>query len=303
MARKYLMAALVVVLCMGMLPIPLATGFSKSSITLASHRNSLSTEVSRNPRKLVLRSAVALVEDQQTGELLIQKQATAVSPIASITKLMTAMVVLDANMDLQESLTIEPEDRDILRHSRSRLPIGTNLRRRDALLLALMASDNRSAHALGRTYSGGFDACVTAMNAKARSLGLLETHFVDSTGLSKGNVSSAKDLARLVDTAYRYRLIREYTTCKKAIVHSGRRIVEFRNTNHLIQNHHWQIGLSKTGYIDEAGRCLVMQARVAQRPVLIVLLDSQGKLTRVGDANRIKQWLEGAYLLQRTRRG
>jgi serine-type D-Ala-D-Ala endopeptidase (penicillin-binding protein 7) len=167
----------------------------------------------------------------------------------------------------------------------------------------LMSSDNRCAHALGRTYPGGFMACVTAMNNKARSLGLLETHFEDSTGLSKGNVSSARDLARLVDTAYQYRLIREFTTCKRAIVYSGRRMVQFRNTNHLVQNDHWQIGLSKTGYIDEAGRCLVMQARVARRPVLIVLLDSQGKLTRVGDANRIKQWLEGPSLTQRTRRG
>jgi serine-type D-Ala-D-Ala endopeptidase (penicillin-binding protein 7) len=308
MAKKYLMATLVVVLSMVMLLVPAASGFAKSSKARVSkaralHRNSLSAEVDRNPRKLVLRSAFALVEDQQTGELLVQKQATAVSPIASITKLMTAMVVLDANMDLQESLIIESEDKDILRHSRSRLPVGTNLRRGDALLLALMSSDNRCAHALGRTYPGGFDACITAMNAKARSLELLETHFEDTTGLSKGNVSSARDLARLVDTAYRYRLIREYTTCKKAVVHSGRRIVQFRNTNHLVQNHRWQIGLSKTGYIDEAGRCLVMQARVARRPLLIVLLDSQGKLTRVGDANRIKQWLEGPFSSQRARRG
>ena len=306
MVRKYLVAALVVVLCMGMLPLPQAIGHSKHSKLSkyrASHRKVVAREVNRNPRKLVLRSAVVLVEDQQTGEFLIQKQATAVSPIASITKLMTAMVVLDANMDLQESLTIESEDKDILRHSRSRLPVGTQLTRKDTLLLALMSSDNRCAHALGRTYPGGFMACVTAMNNKARSLGLLETHFEDSTGLSKGNVSSARDLARLVDTAYQYRLIREFTTCKRAIVYSGRRMVQFRNTNHLVQNHHWQIGLSKTGYIDEAGRCLVMQARVARRPVLIVLLDSQGKLTRVGDANRIKQWLEGPSLTQRTRRG
>jgi serine-type D-Ala-D-Ala endopeptidase (penicillin-binding protein 7) len=303
MAKKYFIITLAVVLCMGMLPVPLATGFSKSAITLASHRNSLSTEVGRDPRKLVLRSAFALVEDQQTGELLIQKQATAVSPIASITKLMTAMVVLDAKMELQESLAIEPGDMDTLRHSRSRLPVGIHLARKDALLLALMASDNRSAHALGRTYPGGFDACITAMNTKAQSMGLLETHFEDTTGLSKGNVSSARDLARLVDAAYQYRLIREFTTCKKAIVHSGRRVMEFHNTNHLIQNPRWRIGLSKTGFIDEAGRCLVMQAHVARRPVLIVLLDSQGKLTRVGDANRIKQWLEGPLLAPRTRKG
>ncbi len=303
MAKKHFMAVLVVVLCMGMLPVPVATGFSKTPITLASHRNSLSPEVGRDPRKLVLRSAVALVEDQQTGELLVQKQATAVSPIASITKLMTAMVVLDAKIDLMESITIESGDMDILRHSHSRLPVGIHLKRKDALLLALMSSDNRSAHALGRTYPGGFDACVTAMNTKAQAMGLLETHFDDTTGLSKGNVSSARDLARLVDAAYKYRLIREFTTCKKATVHSGRRILQFRNTNHLIQNPRWQIGLSKTGYIDEAGRCLVMQAHVARRPLLIVLLDSQGRLTRVGDANRIKKWLEGSSSSTRTRRG
>ena len=166
-----------------------------------------------------------------------------------------------------------------------------------------MSSDNRSAHALGRTYPGGLDACITAMNAKAQSLGLSETHFEDTTGLSKGNVSSARDLARLVDAAHKYRLIREFTTCKKATVHTGRRILQFRNTNRLIQNPRWQIGLSKTGFIDEAGRCLVMQANLARRPVLIVLLDSQGRLTRVGDANRIKHWLEGSSSSLRTRRG
>ncbi|MGV8057179.1 MAG: serine hydrolase [Smithellaceae bacterium] len=303
MANKYGIMTLVIVVCMMVVPVPSVTGFTKTTITTASYRDSSSVESSRFSRKPVLRSAVALVEDQQTGELLIQKQATAVSPIASITKLMTAMVVLDANLNLQETLTIVPDDIDHLRHSHSRLPIGIHLTRRDTMLLALMASDNRSAHALGRTYPGGFQACVAAMNNKARSLGLLETHFDDTTGLSKGNVSSARDLARLVDTAYQYRLIREFTTCKKVIVRSGRRILAFRNTNHLIRNPRWQIGLSKTGFIDEAGRCLVMQAQVAKRPVLIVLLDSQGRLTRVGDANRIKQWLEGSSSPQRTRRG
>jgi D-alanyl-D-alanine endopeptidase (penicillin-binding protein 7) len=233
-----------------------------------------------------------LVKDQQTGEFLIQKQATAVLPIASITKLMTAMVVIDADTELQESLTIEPGDRDRLRHSHSRLPLGIELTRRDALLITLMASDNRSAHALGRTYQGGLDACISAMNAKAQSLGLIETHFEDATGLSSGNVSSARDLVRLVDTAYQYSLIREFTTCKKATILSGRRVLKFHNTNRLIENPRWQIGLSKTGFIGAAGRCLVMQAHVAQRPLIIVLLDSQGKLTRVGDANRIKHWLE-----------
>ncbi|MEN6332210.1 MAG: D-alanyl-D-alanine endopeptidase [Smithella sp.] len=304
MANKYYMASMVVVFSMVVLLCQATAGFAKSSKTKASHRKSLSVQpVRKAPQKLVLRSAVVLVEDQQTGELLIQKQATAVAPIASITKLMTAMVVLDAKMDLQEPLTIEVGDKDILRHSRSRLPVGTKLKRQDALLLALMSSDNRCAHALGRTYPGGFNACIAAMNAKARSLGLSETHFEDPSGLSKGNVSSARDLARLVDAAYCYRLIREFTTCKNVVIHAGRRSVQFSNTNNLVRNSRWQIGLSKTGYIDEAGRCLVMQARVARRPVLIVLLDSQGKLTRVGDANRIKQWLEDPSLLQRTRKG
>jgi D-alanyl-D-alanine endopeptidase (penicillin-binding protein 7) len=243
------------------------------------------------------------VEDQMTGECLIQKQAEAIMPIASITKLMTAMVVLDAKMDLEESITIASEDVDIFRHSHSRLPVNTRFTRGDALLLALMASENRAAHALGRTYPGGLGAFVAAMNAKARSLGLVETHFIDPTGIHCGNVSSAKDLARMVDAAYQYSIIREYTTCKEATIRSGRRTMHFRNTNHLIGNPRWQIGLSKTGFIDEAGRCLVMQSQLAKRPVLIVLLDSQGKMTRYGDANRIKQWMEGSHALRQKHRG
>src|SRR5450759_1557644 len=207
MTSKYCRTLMMIVLCIGMLSVPASTGFSNSSITPASQRDSLTAEAGRSPRKPLLRSAAALVKDQQTGEFLIQKQATAVLPIASITKLMTAMVVLDANMELEESLTIEHADMDKLRHSHSGLPIGAELSRRDALLIALMASDNRSAHALGRTYQGGLDACIAAMNAKAQSLGLIETHFEDATGLSGGNVSSARDLVRLVDTAYQYSLI------------------------------------------------------------------------------------------------
>lgn len=287
----------------GALTIPVETGFSKSPMRVASYRSASLPETGRLPRGLVLRSAAALVEDQRTGELLVQKQASAIVPIASITKLMTAMVVLDANIDLDESITVRTSDMDVLRHSHSRLPVGTEYTRREALLLALMASENRSAHALGRTFPGGHSACVAAMNAKARTLGLSETHFEDTTGLNSGNVSSARDLVRLVDTAYQYRLIREYTTSKHATIQSGRRLLEFRNTNLLIQNPRWDIGLSKTGFIGEAGRCLVMQAHVAQRPVLIVLLDSQGRLTRVGDANRIKKWLEGPVSAPGARKG
>jgi len=257
----------------------------------------------RPPRSLVLRSASALVKDQQTGEFLVQKKSDEVVPIASITKLMTAMVVLDARIDLKESITIEPEDIDTLLNSHSRLPVGTHLSRENALLLALMASENRAARALGRTYPGGLKAFVIAMNAKARSLGLSNTRFEDTAGLSSGNTSSALDLARMVDAAYHYPLVREFTTREEATIHSGRRTLEFHNTNRLIQNPRWQIGLSKTGFTNEAGRCLVMQASVAQRPLLIVLLDAQGKLTRFGDANRIRQWMEEQLLARQKRQG
>jgi len=286
-----------------MLIVPVNTGYSKSRMSVASYENTFNNDVARHPRGLVLRSAAALVEDQKTGELLIQKQATAIVPIASITKLMTAMVVLDADKKLQKSLTIEADDIDTLRHSHSRLSVGAQLTRREALLVALMASENRAAHALARTYPGGLAACVAAMNAKARALGLYETRFDDPTGLSTGNVSSARDLVRMVDAAYQYRLIREFSTCKQASIYAGQRILEFRNTNQLVTNPNWEIGLSKTGFIGEAGRCLVMQANVAQRPLLIVLLDSQGRLTRLGDANRIKKWLEGSSQVHRTRKG
>lgn len=300
MGSKYIKTALMIVLCVIILLASVSTGFSKYSKKHHSHRKHSSAKTEQISGNLVLGSAAALVEDQETGKRLIQKQATAILPIASITKLMTAMVVLDAARDLSELITIETGDIDTLRHSHSRLPVGTQLMRKDVMLLALMASDNRSAHALGRTYQGGTEACVDAMNAKARSLGLLETRFEDTTGLSSSNVSSARDLVKLVDTAYQYDLIREFTTCKKAFINTGWRSLEFNNTNLLVRNSTWQIGLSKTGFTGEAGRCLVMQANVAQRPVLIVLLDSQGKMTRIGDANRIKRWLEAQSPSQRT---
>jgi serine-type D-Ala-D-Ala endopeptidase (penicillin-binding protein 7) len=303
MTIKYSKATLLIVLFVGMLMYPLHTGFSKSSKNYSSHQKYLTSEAGQFPRDLNLRSASALVKDQQTGECLVLKEAQAVLPIASISKLMTAMVVLDADMNLDESLTIEKDDIDRIRHSHSRLSVGTDLTRKEALLLALMASDNRCAHALGRTYPGGIKACVGAMNAKARLLGLTETRFEDTSGLSCSNVSSAQDLARLLEAAYEYSLIRDFTTSKKATIYKGRRAMEFHNTNTLVKNPQWQIGLSKTGFIDEAGRCLVMQANVAQRPVFIVLLDSQGKQTRIGDANRIKRWLEKQAPSQRTKSG
>ncbi|HQG66458.1 MAG: hypothetical protein KBG22_08535 [Smithella sp.] len=329
MGSKYNKTFLIVILCMAILLFPLSNGFSKSTKKSSHHRKQYkkhfvvhqkkhttvhqkkqasirhkkhaSVHHKTNTGNLILGSAVALVEDQRTGEFLIQKKVRAVLPIASITKLMTAMVILDANVNLEESLRIEEQDIDTLLHSRSRIPVGTFLTRREALLLALMSSDNRCAHALGRTYPGGFQACVEAMNKKARSLGLFDTHFQDTSGLSSGNVSSASDLARLVNKAYHYGLICEFTTCKKAVINTGWRTLEFHNTNQLVKNSRWQIGLSKTGYTDDAGRCLVMQANVAERPLLIVLLDSQGKMTRIGDANRIKRWLESKMTLQSTR--
>ena len=244
--------------------------------------------------RLVLRSASALVQDQGTGELLVEKHTEAALPIASITKLMTAMVLLDAQPDLHAPITILEDDKDILRHSRSRLPVGTTLERGEALLLALMASENRAAHALGRTYPAGLPAFVAAMNAKAASLGLSSAHFEDPAGLSSGNVASARDLARIVDAAHHYPQIRTCTTTGSAIIQGPFHPIAFHNTNRLLLSPRWRIGLSKTGFIDESGQCLVMQAELKQRPVLIVLLDSTGKGSRFGDADRIRQWMEGA---------
>ncbi|HJW73485.1 MAG TPA: serine hydrolase [Geothrix sp.] len=246
----------------------------------------------RNPGKLVLKSAAALVFDQGTGEALLEKQAGGARPIASLTKLMTAMVVLDAHLDPKEMITIQDEDKDSLRHSRSRLPVGTSLPRQQALLLALLASENRAAHALGRTFPGGLTAFVKAMNEKATSLGLDQAHFVDPAGLSGSNVATAWDLVRILQSAYRYPQIRDFTTRPKFDLQAGRREIAFPNTNALVRGGRWDIGLSKTGYINEAGQCLVMQAKLAQRSVFIVLLDSWGKYTRLGDAMRIRQWME-----------
>jgi D-alanyl-D-alanine endopeptidase (penicillin-binding protein 7) len=293
MTRKYNLIILVIIFISGILLISDVNGFAKSSArSTHKHRHHVTKSVRQTSSKLVLRSSCALVEDQETSEILVQKNASAVVPIASITKLMTAMVVLDADVDLQEEIIIDSQDVDTLRHSRSRLPIGTNLTRQEALLLALMSSENRAAQALSRTYPGGQVAFVAAMNAKARSLNLTHTHFSDPTGLSGQNVSSACELAKMVNAAYQYPLIRAMTTCEETMIQSDRGKLAFKNTNHLLRCPQWQIGLSKTGFIDEAGRCLVMQAQVAQRPVLIVLLDAPGTMTRFGDANRIRNWME-----------
>ena len=239
-----------------------------------------------------LKSSAALVVDQ-SGRALFAKNVDHVVPIASITKLMTAMVVMDAGLPLTERIVISENDKDLLKGTRSRLHIGTALTRRELLQLALMASENRAAEALSRVYPGGTKAFVAAMNQKAVELGMWRTRFVDGTGLSSDNVSTAHDLTKMVAAAYHYPLIREFTTDSGTTVQVGNgRTMSYNNSNRLVKSHEWQIGLSKTGYISEAGRCLVMQAKIAGKPVIIVLLDSWGKMTRIGDANRIKRWME-----------
>ena len=240
-----------------------------------------------------LHSAIALIYDQQTQRPLYTKNSDTQSPIASITKLMTAMVVLDAQLPLDEEISIDVADIDTLKGTRSRLRIGMTLTRSELLKLALMASENRAAAALARTYPGGYNAAIAAMNAKARELGMHNTRFLGPTGLSSGNVSTAHDLVKMVAAARDYPLIHQYTTAVSHSVEGWKgREMRFVNTNPLVRNASWDIGVSKTGYISEAGRCLVMEATINQRPVIIVLLDSWGKRTRIGDANRIKKWME-----------
>ena len=245
-----------------------------------------------NPQKVYLRSATALVMDAESGETILAKNTGVVLPIASITKLMTAMVMLDRPLDLGQRIVIADGDASAARGARSRLRTGSVLTRDELLLLALMSSENRAAASLGRTYPGGTEAFVAAMNAKARALGMNDTRFVDPTGLSSGNVSSAQDLARLVAAAHEFPLIRKYSTRESATVHALGRSLGYRNTNGLVRSAQWDIGLSKTGYISEAGRCLVMRVRMASREVIVVLLDSWAKLSRIGDANRLRKWLE-----------
>ncbi|MFH1602999.1 MAG: D-alanyl-D-alanine endopeptidase [Pseudomonadota bacterium] len=241
---------------------------------------------------LSLRSAAAIVQDQETGEVLFGKNVSTVTPIASITKLMTAMVVLDAGLDLNETITISGQDMDSLRGTRSRLKPGASLSRDELLRVALMASENRAAAALGRTYPGGIEVFRRAMNHKAQMLGMYDTQFDDATGLSSANVSSAKDLVKLVRAAHGYGLIRSYTTMTEHEVHVAGRSLAYRNTNRLVANGAWNIGLSKTGFTNDAGRCLVLQAEFGERKVIIVLLDSWGRLSRLGDAKRVRAWLE-----------
>ena len=246
----------------------------------------------------ILRSSMALVINQEDGSVIYAKRPSVKSPIASLTKLMTAMVMLDASLPPDELIAVTQEDVDTLKGSTSKLKVGTTLSRQAMLHLALMASENRAASALARTYPGGAPAFVIAMNKKAYALGMSQTHFLDSTGLNAGNLSTAEDLVKMVNASYEYPMIRQFSTSQsyEIVLDDHRRPIHFGNTNALVKNDTWDIGLSKTGYISEAGRCLVMQARIAQQPVIIVLLDSQGMRSRLGDANRLKKWMEARAL-------
>lgn len=241
---------------------------------------------------LNLRSSVALVVDQNTHEVLYSKNDNAVLPIASLTKLMTGLLISEANLSMDEVIQITSDDVDTEKHSTSRLRVGSTLTRGELMHLALMSSENRAAHALARTAPGGISNFVSQMNAKARALGMDHTVYVEPTGLSSSNRSSAHDLVKLVNVAHQYPLLRDLTTSPGYEVEVGNRMLQFNNTNRLVKNPTWDIGLQKTGYISEAGRCLVMQASVAGRKLIMVFLDSAGKLSRLADAERVRHWLE-----------
>ena len=246
-----------------------------------------------------LLSQAALILDVRTGEPIYAKNANTVTPIASITKLMTAMVVIDAQQSLDQLLIVAVEDLDYLKASRSRLSIGSELSRREMLQLALMSSENRAASSLGRFYPGGLKAAVAAMNAKAKTLGMANTHYFDTTGLSPENVSTARDLAVMVQAAQGYPLIREYSTQSDQYVQipATGQTLHYNNSNALVKSDGWSISVQKTGFINEAGRCVVMLAQIAQRPVVLILLDSVGKFSRLGDAQRVKTWIETGVVL------
>jgi D-alanyl-D-alanine endopeptidase (penicillin-binding protein 7) len=286
---------------------------SQKPVQLVAHRRSNAVHVvATEPRSSIgermglraagdpldLNSSVALVVDQQTNEVLFSKNDSAVLPIASLTKLMTGLVVTDANLPLDELVTISADDVDTVKGSRSRLAVGTTLTRLELMHLALMSSENRAAHALGRTFPGGLDQFVRLMNAKARELGMRDTRYVEPTGLSSLNQSSARDLATLVSVAYQRPLLRSLSTSPSHQLELGHRTLEYRNSNRLIRDPDWDIGLQKTGYISEAGRCLVMQARVAGRQLIMVFLDATGKLGRAQDAERVRRWVEAQPMQQ-----
>jgi D-alanyl-D-alanine endopeptidase (penicillin-binding protein 7) len=249
-------------------------------------------------KKVKLRSASVMVMEADTGEVVFQKNSEAVVPIASITKLMTAIVTMDkveaGGLEMDQRVVLTKEDVATIKRTRSRLRTGATYTRDELMLLALMASENKASAALGRSYPGGMEAFVDAMNRKAEELGMTDSRFVEPTGLSSENVSSARDLVKLVNAAHGYEKIREYSTRSRASVKDRKRTLNFANTNGLVRSAQWEIGLSKTGYISEAGRCLVMRVRLASRDLIVVLLDSWGKQSRIGDANRLKKWLESS---------
>ena len=244
---------------------------------------------------LDLKSSVAYVIDQDTNEVLLSKNDQAVLPIASITKLMTGLIISEAKLPMDESIAITQDDVDTEKGSSSRLRVGATLTRGELLHLALMASENRAAHALGRTYPGGMSVFVNAMNAKAAQLGMRDTRYIEPTGLSSQNQSSAKDLATLVGNAYHDVTLRELSTSPSHKVEVGNRTLQYNTTNRLVKNPNWDIGLQKTGYISEAGQCLVMQAKVSGRKLIMVFLDSAGKLSRIADAERVRKWVETTH--------
>jgi D-alanyl-D-alanine endopeptidase (penicillin-binding protein 7) len=244
------------------------------------------------PDALMLRSSVAYVIDQNSGESLFDKNSRAVVPIASISKLMTAMVVLDSKEPMTDQIEVTDEDRDYEKNTGSRLSVGSVLSREDMLHIALMASENRAAAALSRYFPGGRPAFLAAMNAKAKQLGMTDTHFENPTGLTSQNVSSARDLVKMVNAAYQYPMIRKFSTDHSYEVYTGKRSLAYNSTNALVRNPTWDIGLQKTGFINEAGECLVMQATIHGRPMIMVLLDSSGKYSRFADATRLRTWLD-----------
>lgn len=243
---------------------------------------------------LDLKSNVALVIDPADSKVLFDKNSGVALPIASLTKLMTSLVVVEARQNMDEVLEVTDADVDHERNSHSRLRIGTRMTRADLLHIALMSSENRAASALGRNYPGGLAAFVAAMNAKAKALGMNDTHYVEPTGLSSHNVASARDLAKLVVAAHQYPVIRAYSTDTKYMVESGGHPLEYANSNRLVNNPDWDIGLQKTGYITEAGHCLVMFTKIGSRAIVMVFLDSKGKFSRLADAGRIRKWLAEA---------
>lgn len=278
---------------------PAAKKPSKSFASKPSHQSVGSRLGLRDElTQIALNSSAVIVVDQASGDVLLEKNPDVALPIASITKVMTAIVVLEANLPLDEVITITKQDASLQKYNRSRLHVGARITRDDLLHLALMSSDNRAAHALGRTYPGGLSAFVKAMNAKAEELGMTQSQFVEPTGLSSNNQSTPRDLSRLVNAAHDFQLIRDYSTDARAVVRVGKKPQEFRNTNALARAGEWDLGLSKTGFIRDAGRCLVMQATIDDKDVIIVMLDAEASAKRLRDAERIRQWIETEQKIQ-----